>query len=139
MHLGTILSAFIVILRLRTRVLAKHLRDKSSHVLFPEDMPTRTSCLASFGGLYEYWSTELNASSAYLYSISQKMAICRQMSDHKRELDERLRVVWLTRCDSSAVPYACIFPNVFGANSYDSLCQVFTCEILSTAAQNHAY
>lgn len=45
------------------------------------------------------------------------MAICRQMSDHKRELDERLRVVWLTRCDCSAVPYACIFPNLFGGNS----------------------
>ena len=67
------------------------------------------------------------------------MAICRQMSDHKREPDERLRVVWLTRCDCSAVPYACIFPKLFEENSYYSLCEVFTCEILSTAAQNHAH
>ena len=106
-----------MILRYENPVLAKHLRDESSHVLFPEDMSTRTSCLASFRGLFIYESPEYNASSANPYSISQKMAICRQMSDHKRELDERLRVVWLTRCDCSAVPYACIFPNLFGGNS----------------------
>ena len=45
---------FIVILRYENPVLAKHLRDESSHVLFPEDMSTRTSCLASFRGLVMY-------------------------------------------------------------------------------------
>ena len=54
-NLGTISWEFIVILRLRTPVLAKHLRDESSHVLFPEDMSTRTSCLASFH-IWKSWT-----------------------------------------------------------------------------------